>query len=399
MAEDESGRLDPADVQLLPGSEPFTLVPLINDILRTRYCVPRSIFLVEGLQDTPVSRSGRWRAVTLLLGDGVLCVQSLLSGDLHRFVETGDIAVGSYVRLDEFSLKFKDLMEEDLRGQPDGDGPSQMVFLAVEDLVVVGWNESLRKRFKSESRDAVDDLEDEMDLDLEERELEYEQADADLAQDAQVPMLDEEKDADEDEDEDDAAIEDAFEQFESRTFPSRNSTRSRDPADPAVSVSGSLSGKPTSSLVALPRDWHDAQTPLKLTTLRSIPRLPYAQNWSCNILAIIVALSPVEPSHLPPHKQRTARLADPSTEKQIHLTVFLDPEDFAPKVGSAVLLVGVKNHRFDGGSLKKYASDKAPGTGQWWYENPTDLKWCDCEGLLAWFRGVQSTYLDRGGAR
>ncbi|KAK3314508.1 hypothetical protein B0H66DRAFT_563064 [Apodospora peruviana] len=121
---------------------------------------------------------------------------------------------------------------------------------------------------------------------------------------------------------------------------------------------------------------NDLSTPLKLTPLRSIPNLPYKQNWMTNVLAVVASLSDVEPSHLPPYRQRTARLADPSTSKRVLLNVFLDPDQFSPAVGSVVLLVGVKNHRFDGGCLKKYASDKPKNGTSWWLENPEALGWC-----------------------
>lgn len=139
----------------------------------------------------------------------------------------------------------------------------------------------------------------------------------------------------------------------------------------------------------------DPSQALKLTPLRSIPNLPYKQNWMVNVLAVVVSLSPVEPAHLPPYTQRTARLADLSTSKRVLLTVFLDPEEFAPEVGSVVLLVGVKNHRFDGGCLKKYASDRPKDTGsgmcRWWLENPRGLEWCagEVDQLVNWWRGQQ----------
>ncbi|KAL2883876.1 hypothetical protein SGCOL_000511 [Colletotrichum sp. CLE4] len=155
--------------------------------------------------------------------------------------------------------------------------------------------------------------------------------------------------------------------------------------------------------VALPRDWTDLNTPLKLTSLRSIPNLPYKQNWSVNVLAVVASLSEIEPSHMPPHHtQRTARLVDPSTSKQVILTVFLDAEAFAPKIGSVVLLVGVKNHRFDGGCLKKYVSDKPRPGNRWWFEEPRLFDWCDVDGLKQWWeqsglQGAALTAHDSGG--
>lgn len=313
--------LDPTAVTLL--GDPFEFAPVIRDIIRTRFCVPGSVFLIEGLDCVAVSRSGRWQAVRLLLGDGVLCIQALLPGNMHRFVEMGDISVGSYIRCESLYAKW----QESDRGA--------MVYLVIEDIVAVGWNDSYRAIQPPTGPPPIQPF---------------------------PEVFDATQDSD--------AAEEAFEAFETLAYPKK--------AKPDI---------PKAQPIALARDWHDPQTPLKLTTLRSIPHLPYAQNWSCNILAIVASLSPVEASNLPPHRQRTARLTDPSTSKQVHLTVFLDPEGFSPEVGSAVLLVGVKNHRFDGGSLKKYASDRGP----WWFQNPTDLGWCDVAGIKTWWTDMAGT--------
>ncbi|KAF4981383.1 hypothetical protein FZEAL_2813 [Fusarium zealandicum] len=345
---DEPAILDSAAVTFL--ADPFELVPVIRDILRTRYCVPGSILLVEGLERVAVSRSGRWQAVRLLLGDGVLCIQALLGGNMHRFVQTGEVALGSYIRCEEFHAEWQQV------------GEQAMVTLVVEDLVTVGWNESYRALQKGQ--DSLTQPVPELDV--------QPHQDLTSAQPEDTPKPSPRQDQDFDDD-DEAAAEEAFQAFETLTHPSK-------PKTPRPSVP--KSGQP----IALPRDWHDPQAPLKLTTLRSIPHLPYKQNWSCNVLAIIASLSPIEPSNLPPHRQRTARLADPSTSKQVHLTVFLDPEEFNPRIGSAVLLVGVKNHRFDGGSLKKYESDRK--NGKWWFEDPVELAWCDVDGIKAWWSEV-----------
>lgn len=124
---------------------------------------------------------------------------------------------------------------------------------------------------------------------------------------------------------------------------------------------------------------------MKLTQLKSVPNLPYKQNWVVNVLAVVASLSGVEPATLPPYRQRTERLADPSTTKQVLLTVFLDADDFTPLIGSVVLLLGVKNHRFDGGSLKKYGNEMPKERLKWWFENPIHLEWCNVEGLKKWW--------------
>ena len=149
----------------------------------------------------------------------------------------------------------------------------------------------------------------------------------------------------------------------------------------------------------------DPTIPLKLCPLRQIPHLPYAQNWMINVLAIIVSVSDVEPSHIPPtFTQRIVRLADQSTSKHILLNVFLDAEDFTPKPGEVVLLMGVKNHRFEGGSLKKYWSDRPPEGARWksWWvgeEVLGEIGWCKgmVEGLRGWWREKEGGKEERKG--
>ncbi|KAH8193843.1 hypothetical protein TruAng_011987 [Truncatella angustata] len=85
-------------------SQPFTPKPLIADIIRTRYCIPGSIFLVEAVDVFEASMLKRRRGVRLLLGDGELCIQALLGGEMHRYVDRGDVTIGSYVKLESFDL-------------------------------------------------------------------------------------------------------------------------------------------------------------------------------------------------------------------------------------------------------------------------------------------------------
>lgn len=317
--------LDASAIVVAPNKEPFTLKPVVQDILRTRYCIPGSIFTVEGVDHAPLSTSGRWQAIRLLLSDGELCVQALLTTECHRFVHSNEVYTGCYVKVDTFQVHFED----------------GSIYLVVHDLETIGWNEAYRSMAQTLTQTQA-------------------MTATPVRQPAPVVST---------EDLDDSDLEEAFEHF--------------DPPPPQPQLSPSKQ-----PVVTLAKDWKDYKTPLKLTTLHSIPNLPYSQNWSCNVLAIVTSLSEVESSYLPPYRQRTARIADPSTSKQVHLTVFLDPEQFNPAVGSAVLLTGVKNHRFDGGSLKKYASDKSKG--QWWFENPSYMTWCDVAGILEWWSQVQA---------
>lgn len=408
--------VDPHAVTLAQGVEPFSLTPVIADLLRTWYPIPGSIFLVEGVDAHRVGRSGSWEAVRLLLGDGELCVQALLDDKMHRFIRTGAVDVGSYVRVQSFELRWVTLKGKgegggDAKGkakEKEAKGNDRMVYLLVRDLVTIGWNNSVRALHLAETADALDSAEG--DSETEEKAASQDDETV-LAKEPQLPyqileprvvnrpaptthrianpaaQTPSSRKRDAFEDGSDADLEDAFDAIEAHTFPQRKPTPSRSrPSTPSHQASRALSTGPP---IPLPRDWHDPQVPLKLTTLRSVPHLPYPQNWSVNILAIVAELSPVEPSNLPPYRQRTARLADPSTAKQVHLTVFLDPEAFSPKVGNAVLLTGVKNHRFDGGSLKKYASDGKEGK-RWWFEEPWELGWCDVRGIKEWWAQMEA---------
>ncbi|KAI2616355.1 hypothetical protein GGR54DRAFT_243729 [Hypoxylon sp. NC1633] len=382
--------LEASDITCI-AADPFEPVPLIADILRTGYCVPGSVFLVEGIDSIHTSKSNRWRAVRLLLGDGELCIQALLSADMHRYVDQGEVAFGSYVRLERFRVQWKDSLTDGggvsstAKGKEKAHGSrdkgDKMVYLVVDDLVLVGWNNTLVDAANSENTQTGNHtLQDDHNV---QPQLQTEAAPVP----APIP-LPENRGAtsfDSGVGLHDAA--DADDDFQ--VIPHAAAKTSRDKLGLAEK-SREKTETATATASNLPWSMLDAGKPLKLTKLRAIPNLPYKQNWSVNVLAVVSAISAVEPSGLPPYTQRQARLADPSTDKHVLLTVFLDPEQFAPEVGSVVLLLGVKNHRFDGGSLKKYVSDRPRDGYCWWYEDPVRFAWCDVAGLRRWWVESQS---------
>ncbi|KAI1099636.1 hypothetical protein F4804DRAFT_321393 [Jackrogersella minutella] len=371
--------------------EPFEPVPLIADILRTGYCIPGSVFLVEGVDSLHTSRSKRWRTVRLLLGDGELCIQALLSAEMHRYIDQGEVAFGSYIKLERFRVEWKDVSNEAVENsavakgkgkEHDGhDIGSRMVYLIVEDLALVGWNNTLIDTTNVEDTEASANIpQDEPEAKAQSASTTKSLPEARGMQsfDSGIGIPKE-------------AVIDADDDFEVMPDAAAKATQNRLHLAARSREKTLPSNAPDKNL--LPRSSRDPGKPPKLTKLRSIPNLPYKQNWSVNVLAVVSALSDVEPSGLPPYTQRQARLADLSTDKHVLLTVFLDPDQFAPAVGSVVLLFGVKNHRFDGGSLKKYVSDRpAPGCS-WWYENPTQFDWCDVAGLRRWWVESQSQQL------
>jgi len=317
--------------------------PLIADILRTRRCLSGSVFLVEHIDDN-IAVTNRYRTVRLLLGDGELCIQALLPGPMHPLVDSRAVFEGCYVKANKFELRYFDLAAP-------GRAEKKMAYLLVEDLTASGWSQQY--------------------LDMLAAPAAPEEEPAALLEpggkDRRVAVEDDDVESGSD-------LDDVFEVMDvsvERATQRRREEQRRPERHTAPRPHWLASGDPTK--------------PLKLTPLRSIPHLPYQQNWVVNVLVVVASLSDVEPSALPPHHQRRARLADPSTGKQVLLTVFLDPGDFVPSVGSVVLLIGLKNHRFDGGSLKKYASDRPRDGGRWWYEEPRHMEWCDVAGLRQWW--------------
>ncbi|KAK3344266.1 hypothetical protein B0T25DRAFT_322219 [Lasiosphaeria hispida] len=383
------------EVISLDPAHPLDPQPLVADILRTHYYIPRSVFLVESI-DPCIAVGGRYRAVRLILGDGEMCIQALLRPEMHCFIDRGQVYEGCYVRVDKVELKVVEVEER------------RMAYLLVGDVVTVGWNNVYLAMLKREGRGAGP-----VGLAVAARTLHREgslgsglsskAAAFQLARDAAKitsyqkpdtakqeettappapgqelsPLLKkEDEEPDYISDSDDSA-------FETLEISAARVTERRVGAGDAVPrpehQSSTTPQQSNARSKSLPWASNDLSKPVKLTNLYSIPRLPYKQNWMVNVLVVIASLSDLEPCAYPPYNQRTARLTDPSTSKQVLLTVFLEAEAFTPAVGSVALLAGVKNHVFDGGSLKKYVSDKPKNGTSWWVKDPETLGWCQAE--------------------
>nr|CDP27097.1 Putative protein of unknown function [Podospora anserina S mat+] len=406
--------------------------PLIEDILRTKYCVQGSVFLVEGI-DTVRVVGGAGKMVRLLLGDGKLVIQGFVKGVMHWVVEGGKVFEGGYVRLDKFEVV-------EIEGER---------VLVIGDLRIVGWDEGYLGVLRGEGREVKDvgglregatggerlfGLERrvrEMEVRRErerEREEEERRREEGSRKELEAEVVEREKQAVEreweeeakKEEEDEGCIsesdydDDGFEQMVISTeratqrrvmataYAGTSVNNTTTPQRPPVFKQQSIQHpqvllpppsrqiltprtpqprppiKPQENTTPKPLPWlaSDPTQPLKLTPLSQIPYLPYKQNWMVNVLVVVIQLGETESCPYPPFVQRQARVIDQSTpHSHIHLTVFLEPAEFEPKLGEVYLLLGVKNHKFDGGSLKKYASDKPKGGGRWWVEG-RGLGWC-----------------------
>ncbi|KAK4141181.1 uncharacterized protein C8A04DRAFT_14274 [Dichotomopilus funicola] len=491
----------------LDPSTPLHPVPLIADILRTRYCVPGSIFLVESIESNisipevdsddassddddgiPPTGGGmgmlvgererrrqrrrhrKYRArpertVRLILGDRELCMQAFVKGEIHGFVDGGNVYEGCYVRVDKFWVGAVEVddeggvneeylgilvreKEEEEKNKTVGDpGIAQKTDAAGEadtaDITIVGGDmlDPPDEAEEYENDEIIDQL-----MAVDESDL------LELAKDIQAESEEpkSEKTAPEEDFGSMEYISDSDSAFEKLAISAERATQrradlaARDPREDlqaAIIEQNKQDHKSHAQVhpphqetpqppqkqqpqhpaqpprrphppVTKPRPWlpTTAANPVKLTLLSQIAHLPYRQNWMVNVLAVLFHLGPVEPSHIgPSFRQRTARIADFSTPppandntsttaastalpKGMLLTVYLDPDEFTPREGTVVLLLGVKNHYFEGASLRKYVSDGLEGGEKWWVGEPGRLKWCreGVQRLERWWRMVEA---------
>ena len=147
-----------------------------------------------------------------------------------------------------------------------------------------------------------------------------------------------------------------------------------------------LSDTSTSDIL-LPRKNHTqarasaerAPSRLQLSTLASVTGTNATRNKQVNILAMIeyVSSSTVKPTTAP--LKRDVRIVDPSTNKKVTLSVFVDPVNFVPKVYDIILFRDLTTHDFSGGNLNAYPK-KCRGR-EWYILNPYDTEECDMKSM------------------
>lgn len=120
-------------------------------------------------------------------------------------------------------------------------------------------------------------------------------------------------------------------------------------------------------------------SPLQLSTLASITGANATRNRQVNILAMIdyVSTSTVKPTTAP--LKRDIRIVDPSTNKKVTLSVFIDPVNFIPNKYDIILFRDLTTHDFSGGNLNAYPK-KCRGK-EWCILNPYDIKECDMKSM------------------
>ena len=118
---------------------------------------------------------------------------------------------------------------------------------------------------------------------------------------------------------------------------------------------------------------------LQLSNLASITGPNASRNKQVNILAMIdyVSSSTVKPTTAP--LKRDVRIVDPSTDRKVILSVFIDPVNFIPKQYDIILFRDLTTHDFSGGNLNAYPK-KCRGK-EWYIVDPYEFKECDMKSM------------------
>ena len=166
-----------------------------------------------------------------------------------------------------------------------------------------------------------------------------------------------------------------------RQTPSAKMTREREHDDVRPGSSDDqCSSVPTPNITLTQQESTRALlSPLQLSTLASVTGTSATRNKQVNILAMIeyVSISTVKPATAP--LKRDVRLVDPTTDRKVTLSVFVDPVNFIPKEYDIMLFRNLTTHDFSGGNLNAYPK-KCRGT-EWYILNPYDIKECDMRSM------------------
>ena len=118
---------------------------------------------------------------------------------------------------------------------------------------------------------------------------------------------------------------------------------------------------------------------IPLARLRGYPR----RNDIYDVFVVIQSVSNevIKRSRMP--AKRDLRIVDPSTEKKVLLSVFVDPEKFIPTIGTIALIRSVVTHEWDGGMINVYPN-QCEGK-QWFVPDPVGVPGCDVDRMREWW--------------
>lgn len=124
--------------------------------------------------------------------------------------------------------------------------------------------------------------------------------------------------------------------------------------------------------------------PLNIRSLDSITGQHAARNKVYDFFAVVYSVEPsvVKPAVMP--LKRDMRITDPSTEKKVLVSVFVDPVSFKPAVGTIALFRSLTTHEWDRGMLNAYPQH-CEGR-DWFIVDPSGIEGCDVKHLREWWK-------------
>lgn len=132
--------------------------------------------------------------------------------------------------------------------------------------------------------------------------------------------------------------------------------------------------------------------PLRLTSLAALTGPHATRNKVVDVFAVVASVTPtlVRCPGIRPgiHFKRELRITDPSTSKKVMLSVFVEPEEFVPEVGTVALFRSVTTNKWDGGSLNAFKRD-CEGR-EWFLKSPQGVDGCDVTNLMEWWKNRQA---------
>lgn len=117
--------------------------------------------------------------------------------------------------------------------------------------------------------------------------------------------------------------------------------------------------------------------PLRLSTLASVTGTNASRNKTIDVLALIDSVDDHTNRRKDIPLYRDIHIADPSTERIVTLSVFIDPVDFLPNEGDIALFRSVTTHEYKGGKLNAYPQH-CEGK-DWFIPDPYCIKICEKE--------------------
>ncbi|KAL9117507.1 MAG: hypothetical protein Q9187_005954 [Circinaria calcarea] len=395
------------------------LRPVIRELVRTGVCQGPLRLLVDRIHVARLRGSGSAgrEAYRLWLSDGEKLIQAILKREIHPFVTTGDISLGSYVDVTKYELA---------RVQRTA-GNGSILCLLIADFYPRGREENTRddglvyeqspveashtptssaKGNKSVAT-IFDKISTAIPTGLDEHNSPGSTTSADDAVDL-VPYYDENALAK-------ATMANNEYTLEEERQPKRRKWINEERPSPLSSINSNANSQPnkapkaTQAELAIeiepsvkpqsPENPRTISTPLKrilpvlrplrVTPLVDLPRARAFRNKLYDVCAIICSTGENIVQRRGITDKRDFRLMDLSTKKKVQLSVFVDPLHFMPPPGTVALFRSVAFHEWDGGSLKAY--HKNCGGRRWFIEDPIGIPDCDVDGLRALWEEVRLT--------